>query len=91
MKVREHSEPFYSASRNLAKARNAGLRSAEDLMRLAVVRGLRYYDSLNQREEWQQDQRYDISTDQFSNAELGIALLSPDLPTDDNAATNCQD
>ena len=86
MKVREHSEPFYSASRNLGKARNAGLQSAEDLMRLAVVRGLRYYDSLNQRDEWTEDPRYDISTDQFSNAELAIALLSPDLPAASGSA-----
>lgn len=86
MKVRENSESFYSASKILGKARDAGLQSAEDLMRLAVVRGLRYYDSLNQGEEWKADPRYQISPLQFSNAELAIALLSPDLPTDDGSA-----
>ena len=55
-------------------------------MKLAVVRGLRYYDGFNQGEEWKRNEKFQLDRSQFSNAELAVALLSPDLPTDDGSA-----
>ncbi|MDF1756508.1 MAG: hypothetical protein P1U89_27230 [Verrucomicrobiales bacterium] len=86
MKVGENNEPFYSASKALRKARRLGLLCPDDLMKLAVVRGLRYYDGLNQGAEWKKDDRFQISANEFTNAELAIALLSPDWPDDDGSA-----
>ena len=56
----------------LRKARRLGLH-AEDLERLAIQRGCDYYDP------GKPFAPLDVSTEQFSNAELAIALLNPAL------------
>src|SRR5947207_14179874 len=56
----------------LRKARRLGL-DAEGLERLAIQRGCDYYDSGKPFEP------LEVSTEQFSNAELAIALLNPAL------------
>lgn len=86
MNVQETSGPTYSASHLLRKAQHLGLASADDLAKLAVVRGLRYYDGANQGETWKKEAQFQIPTTAFSNAELAIALLSPDWPADNGSA-----
>ncbi len=86
MNVQESSGQTYSASHLLRKAQQLGLASADDLAKLAVVRGLRYYDGANQGQTWKKEAQFQIPTTAFSNAELAIALLSPDWPTDNGSA-----
>ena len=59
----------------LRKARRLGL-GARDLERLAIQRGCDYYHNGEPFE------RIEVSPDQFSNAELAIALLNPALGYD---------
>jgi hypothetical protein len=56
----------------LTKARRLGL-DAEDLERLAIQRGCDYYDT------GRPFAPLNVSTEQFSNSELAIALLNPAL------------
>ncbi len=67
----------------LLKAKRLGINSSEDLERLAISRGLRYYDpfgdsaaSLAGRSDSQDAPGRDI----FTNEELAVALLSPAAP-----------
>lgn len=70
----------------LMKARRLGLSAPEDLERLAIRRGLRYYDGLGDsmllREEASRKELCTPTADlaQFSNEELAVALLSMVLP-----------
>ncbi len=64
----------------LMKARRLGLAEPEDLERLAILRGCRYYDSkiaepAEKRADWRS-----VSVDDFTHTELAIALLSVSLP-----------
>lgn len=64
----------------LMKARRLGLAEPEDLERLAILRGCRYYDShiaeqAEQRVDWRS-----VSENDFTNTELALALLSVSLP-----------
>ncbi len=67
----------------LAKAARHGLELPADLEKLAVLRGLRYYDLRNERHLWHDQERLRLSEREFSNGELAIALLSPALPDTD--------
>lgn len=68
----EPGKPVACRSALLEKAKSLGLRLPEDLQRLAVARGCRYYVV---------DQGPLPSTGlPFTNAELAVALLSPALP-----------
>lgn len=67
----------------LMKARRIGLNQPEDLERLAVRRGLRYYDSYG--DSTTDNSIVDappstIGDRSFSNEELSLALLSPAAP-----------
>ena len=64
----------------LDQAKHLGLRVPGDLEALAVLRGCRYYDVRNEGAHLRTEPRLRISPDDFSNAELAIALLSPSLP-----------
>jgi hypothetical protein len=67
----------------LMKARRLGLADAQDLERLAVSRGLRYYDSHgDSRKECHPSSTspQNGSDGELSNEELAIALLSPAAP-----------
>jgi len=67
----------------LMKARRMGLENAEDLERLAVLRGLRYYDSHGNSMAAPPDpaeSRKFAASKAFSNEELALALLSPAAP-----------
>ena len=70
----------------LMKARRLGLRDPEDLERLAVSRGLRYYSngvedkSLKEKPTSSGRTSEELSTVAFSNEELGLALMSLCLP-----------
>ncbi len=66
----------------LGKVSGLGLELPDDLERIAVVRGLRYYDVRNEGDRLRRETRLRISTDRLSNAELAIAMLSPDLPAE---------
>jgi len=66
------------------KARRIGLKQPEDLERLAVRRGLRYYDSYG--DSTTDNSIVDappstIGDRSFSNEELSLALLSPAAPS----------
>lgn len=67
----------------LMKARRLGLTTPADLERLAVVRGLRYYDSHGDSLKGERSPspvpERDIDRE-FSNEELAVALLSPSAP-----------
>lgn len=69
----------------LMKARRLGLVAPEDLERLAVRRGLRYYEGssastiLREVDEGE-DSGMAVTMDDFSNEELAVALLSPAWP-----------
>lgn len=80
MKLGEGNREIYSNSTLLQKVEKLGLEISGDLIKVAVVRGLRYYDVRNQGTQWKGDPRFQISVDDLSNAELAIALLSPSLP-----------
>ncbi len=82
MIVQEGQSGFYTASKLLTKIREMGFELPDDLWRLAVARGLRYYDGESQFEKLSRDPKYQVSINQLSNVELGVALLSPDLPAD---------
>ena len=60
-------------SRLLEKARSLGLGSGELLESLGVARGCRHYSLPS-------DTEVELSEEAFSNEELAIALLSPELP-----------
>jgi hypothetical protein len=63
----------------LMKARRVGLAEPEDLEGLAIARGCRYYDpAIDKSLTTQKEQT--ISKQEFSNAELALALLSVSLP-----------
>ena len=64
------------------KAERLGMRMPEDLERLALARGLRYFGQLSQtaNDDLNEGSRSLPSPDQFSNEELAIALMSPTLP-----------
>lgn len=63
----------------LQKARRLGVRTPEDLERIAIVRGLRYFGQINPASD--DPDRVSIpDLEHFSNEELSIALLSPTLP-----------
>ena len=64
----------------LRKGEQLGLDVPDDLEALAVLRGCRYYDVRNEGELLRKEPRLNISPDEFSNAELAVALLSPSLP-----------
>ena len=49
----------------LAKAAALGLRVPEDLEKLAIARGLRYYDGRNEMERLRQEPRLQISRERF--------------------------
>lgn len=71
----------------LMKARRLGLTTAEDLERLAVQRGCRYYDGLGDSMRVAEDApqsaaRPPVSLSDFSNEELAVALLSIVLAKD---------
>lgn len=74
----------------LMKARRLGLRTPEDLERLAVRRGLRYYSQPGDEDRLKEDPaiygtgRSDHSEEIFSNEELSIALLSLNWPFSQN-------
>jgi hypothetical protein len=68
-----------TSSRLLAKAASLGLRVPEDLEKLALARGLRYYAQPGELEELRQEPRLQVSRDAFSDAELAVALLGPGL------------
>jgi hypothetical protein len=75
------SVPHLSAL--LMKARSIGLEEPEDLEKLAVQRGLRYYDSHGDSMTGRSilgDSFPMASKDNFSNEELSLALLSPAAP-----------
>ncbi len=63
----------------LNKAKRAGLCTGEDLERLAVERGCRYYDLRGDSSVVREDSPTPRAR-QFSNEELAIALLSASLP-----------
>jgi len=87
-----HQEPLTLAARLqmtshisplLAKARFMGLGQPEDLEKLAVSRGLRYYDAHGDSTKDQPPAVQVIgekSGRSFSNVELALALLSPSAP-----------
>jgi hypothetical protein len=62
-------------SPRLQKARRLGL-GAKDLEQLAIQRGCDYYQGAEPRGELR------VGVEQFSNAELAVALLNPGLPYD---------
>lgn len=64
----------------LMKARRLGLREPEDFEKLAIVRGCRYYDTRCEYDSLKENAQFHVSLNTFGNAELGIALLSPNLP-----------
>lgn len=64
----------------LMKARRLGLVVPEDLERLAVRRGLWYYELRGESAKLLGDPRLDVGRDEFSDAELAVALLSAHLP-----------
>ncbi len=64
----------------LQKAIGFGLQLPDDLERLAIVRGCRYYDGRNERDQLRRELRFQIKLEDLSNAELAVALLSPELP-----------
>ena len=64
----------------LMKARRLGLRTPEDLERLAVRRGFTYYDVDNTASSLKEEPGTAVSREDFSNAELAVALLSPCWP-----------
>ena len=70
--------PFQSAL--LQKAIRLGLQLPDDLEKLAVVRGCRYYDVRNEGQELKKLERLQLSETEFTHAELAIALLSPEIP-----------
>lgn len=65
----------------LEKGRRLGLVHPEDYERLAVLRGCLYYDIQNRTAVVREDSGVRVLRNDFSNAELAIALLSPHLPT----------
>lgn len=86
MKLEESSAGPYTSSKLLKKIASLGLEIPDDLEKLAVVRGLRYYDTGNEGDQLRQNAALQVSTDRLSNAELAIAMLSPDLPGENAAA-----
>ncbi|MDF1738204.1 MAG: hypothetical protein P1U86_03510 [Verrucomicrobiales bacterium] len=86
MKLEESSVGPYTSSNLLKKVINLGLEIPGDLEKLAVVRGLRYYDTGNEGDQLRQIAALQVPTDRLSNAELAIAMLSPDLPNENAAA-----
>jgi len=68
-----------TSSRLLAKAASLGLRLPEDLEKLALARGLRYYARPGELEELRQEPRLQVPREVFSDAELAVALLGPGL------------
>ena len=64
----------------LMKAKRLGLHTAEDLERLAIQRGCRYYDVYRDSSVVREDSPITARRADFSNAELAIALLSLHAP-----------
>jgi len=67
----------------LMKAKRLGFKSPEDLERLAVLRGLRYYDPYGDSVAPFAGQAHPpkpLFADSFTNEELAVALLSPVTP-----------
>ncbi len=67
----------------LMKAGRIGLKKPEDLEKLAVRRGLRYYDSYGDTKLLPHDQdgsSINANEDVLSNEELALALISPATP-----------
>lgn len=64
------------------KARRLGLCSAEDLRSLAVKRGCLYYDVDGRSDRLQEERGRPIACEDFSNAELAVALLALFPPGD---------
>ena len=67
----------------LMKAGRLGLKKPEDLEKLAVRRGLRYYESYGDSKSLPNDQAGSIinaKEDVLSNEELALALISPATP-----------
>jgi hypothetical protein len=65
------------------KAKRVGLPDPEDLERLAVLRGLRYYDSHGDSTASSPGQSQPPTAslhDSFTNEELAVALISPAAP-----------
>lgn len=60
----------------LMKARRLGLHGVEDLERLAIQRGCEYYHVLPSQSVLREEPPLRVSREDFSNAELAIALLS---------------
>ena len=73
------ASPSQTSSPLFAKAESLGLRVPEDLEKLAIARGLRYYDGRNELEALRREPRLQVSRDAFSDAELAVALLGPGL------------
>lgn len=65
----------------LTKAIDLGLNVPSDLERLAVLRGCRYYDVRNESSELAERQNLAVSKSDYSNADLAVALISPELET----------
>ena len=63
----------------LQKARQLGVRAPEDLERIALTRGLRYFGCVAPPLEGN-DTVPSPQPEQFPNEELAIALMSPSLP-----------
>ena len=67
----------------LMKAGRLGLKKPEDLEKLAVRRGLRYYESYGDSKSLPRDQdgsSINANEDVLSNEELALALISPATP-----------
>jgi hypothetical protein len=80
MTLLEGNSPLEIRSALLKKLAGLGLSLPDDLARVAVVRGLRYYDVYHEGADLREQERLKIPCEVLSNAELGIAMLSPDLP-----------
>ena len=65
----------------LMKARRLGLHGAEDLERLAIRRGCEYYNVNPRALALREEPGLIVRRADFSNAELAVALLSPNWPT----------
>lgn len=65
----------------LMKARRLGLVTPEDLERLAVRRGCHYYESRLSSLVFRDEPEPVVSKDDFGNAELAVALMSPTHPS----------